>query len=185
MILNCGAGEDSWESLGCKEIKPVNPEGNQSWIFIRRTDAEAEAPILPPDAKSQLIRKDLYAGKDWRQEEKRTTEIVGWHHQLNGQEFEQALGGGDGQGSLVCCSPWGPKESDMTERLNWILLRTGSDSSFHFWRSLFTLTNWSDTVEWADSEQLSGLTTQVSRIEELVTWQCFKWQESGMHCGSF
>ena len=116
MILNCGAGEDSWESLGCKEIKPVNPDRNQSWIFIRRTDAEAEAPILcPPDTKSQLIRKDLYAGKDWRQEEKRTTEIVGWHHWLNGQEFEQAPGDGEGQGSLVCRSP---EESDMTEQLN-------------------------------------------------------------------
>ena len=111
--------------LNCKEIKPVNPErnpkANQPWIYIGRTGAEAEAPILwPPDAKSQLIGKDPDAGKDWRQEEKGTTEddIVGWHHWLNGHEFEQAPGVGDGQGSLACCSPWGRKESDMTELLN-------------------------------------------------------------------
>ena len=107
--------------LDCKEIQPVNPKGNQPWIFIRRTDAEAESPIFwPLDAKSWLIRKDSDAGKDWRQEEKGTTEdkIVGWHHWLNGHEFEQTLGDGDGQGSLVCCSPWGHKESDMTEWLS-------------------------------------------------------------------
>ena len=97
------------------EIKPVNPKINQSWIFIGRTDAEA--PILwPPDAKNWLIGKDPDAGKDWRQEEKGMTEdeMVGWHHQLDGHEFEQAPGVGDGHGSLVCCSPWGHKESDMT-----------------------------------------------------------------------
>ena len=108
--------------LNSKEIKPDNPKGNQSWIFIGRTDAEAETPILwPPDAKNWLIGKDPNAGKDWRKEEKRTTEgeIVGFHHRLNGHEFEQSLGVGDGQGSLACCSPWGGKESDMTERLNW------------------------------------------------------------------
>ena len=104
-----------------RRSKPVNPKGNQSWIFIGRTDVEAEAPILwPPGAKSWLIRKDLDAGKDWRQEEKRMTEdeIVGCHHRLNGHEFKQALGVGDGQGSLVYCSPWGCKELDMTQRLN-------------------------------------------------------------------
>ena len=108
--------------LDCKEIQPVHPKGNQSWIFIGRTDAEAEIPILcPPDAKSWLIGKDLPAGKYWRREEKGMTEdvIVGWHHWLSGHEFEQAPGVGDGQGSLVCCSPWGRKESDTTERLNW------------------------------------------------------------------
>ena len=107
--------------LDCKEIKPVHPKGNQSRIFIGRTDAETEAPILwPPDVKSQLIGKDPDAGKDWRQEENRTTEdeMVGWHHQLNGHEFEQVLGDGEGQGGLPCCSPWGHKESDMTEQLN-------------------------------------------------------------------
>ena len=93
--------------------------------FIGRTDAEAEAPILwPHDAKNWLIGKDPDAGKDWKQEEKGMTEdeMVGWHHQHNGHEFEQALRVGDGQGSLVCFSPWGCKESDMTERLNWLIL---------------------------------------------------------------
>ena len=107
--------------LDCKEIKPVHPKGNQPWIFIWRTDAEAEAPIIcPPDAKSWLIWKDPDAGKDWRQEEKQMTEdeMVRWHHWLNGHEFEQAPGDGNGQGSLVCCSPWDRKESDMTEWLN-------------------------------------------------------------------
>ena len=108
--------------LDCKEIQPVHPKGNQSWIFIGRTDTEAETSILwPPDVKNWLIGKDPDAGKDWRQREKGTTEdkMVGWHHQLNGHEFESTPGVGNGQGGLVCCSPWGCKESDMTERLNW------------------------------------------------------------------
>ena len=107
-------------SLDSKEIKPVKTKGNQSWIFIGRTDAKAEAPIFwPPDVKSQLIGKDPDAGKDWRQE-KGTTEVemVGWHHQLNGHEFEQTLGDCEGQGSLAYCSPWSYKESDMNELLN-------------------------------------------------------------------
>ena len=105
--------------LDCKEIKPVHPKGNQSWLFIGKTDAEA--PIIwPPDAKSWLTRKDPNAGKDWGQEEKGTTEdeMVGWHHWLNGHECEQTPGDGDGQGSLACCSSWGHKESDTAERLN-------------------------------------------------------------------
>ena len=120
--------------LDCKEIKPVNPKGNQPWIFIGRTDAEAEAPILwPPDAKSWLIRKDPDAGKDWGQEEKGTTEykMVGWHHQLNRHEFEQTVENSEGQRSLVCSSPWGRKEtgvSDWTE-LNWISGMDLSESS--------------------------------------------------------
>ena len=96
--------------LDRKEIKPVNPKGSQSWIFIGRTDAKAEAPVLwPPDVQNLLTGKDPDAGKDWKQEKKRTTEneMVGWHHGLNGHEFEQALGDGEGQGSLVCCSPQG------------------------------------------------------------------------------
>ena len=108
--------------LECKEIKPINPRGNQSWIFIGRTDAKAETPILwPPYAKSWLIGKDSDAGRDWGQEEKGTTEdeMVGWHHRLNGHEFGWTLGVGDGQGGLACCGSWGCKESDMTERLNW------------------------------------------------------------------
>ena len=109
-------------SLDWKEIQSVHPKGDQSWIFIGRTDTEAEAPVLwPPDSKSWLIGKDTDAGKDWRQEEKGTTEdeMVGWHHWLDGPEFEQLPGVGDGQGSLACCSPWSRKESDMTEWLNW------------------------------------------------------------------
>ena len=123
MLLNCGVGEDSFESpLDCKEIKPVNPKENQSWIFNGRTDAEAEAPMLwPVDGKNWLTGKDPDAGKDWRWEEKGMTEdeMVGWHHWLDGHEFEQAPGVGYGQGYLVCCSPWGCKELGMTEWLNW------------------------------------------------------------------
>ena len=108
--------------LDWEEIQPVHPKGNQSWLFIRRTDAEAETPVLwPPDAKNWLIGKDTDAGKDWRPEKKGTTEDenVGWHHQLNGHEFEQAPEVGDGQGNLAFCSPWGHKESDTTKWLNW------------------------------------------------------------------
>ena len=106
--------------LDCKEIKPVSPKGNQSWIFIERTDAEAEALLWPPDAKNWLIRKDPDAEKEWRQEENGMTEdeMVGWHHQLNGHEFEQAPGDGEWQGSLECYSPWCGKELDTTEQLN-------------------------------------------------------------------
>ena len=113
--------KDIWRS-NCKEIQLVNPKENQSWIFIGRTDAKAEAPILwPPDWKNWHIGKDPDTGKDWRQKEKGMTEdeMAGWHHRLKGHEFDQALGVGDGQGSLVCCSPWGRTKSDMTERLNW------------------------------------------------------------------
>ena len=113
--------------LDCKEIQPVNPKGNQSWIFIGRTDAEAETPILwPPDAKNWLIGKDPDAGKDWRQEEKGTAEdeMVRWQHQLDEHEFEQAPGVADGQGILLCYSPWGRKESDTIEQLNWTELAT-------------------------------------------------------------
>ena len=108
--------------LDCKEIQQVHPKGNQSWVFIRRTDAEAETPILwPHDAKSWLIGKDPDAGKDWRREEKGTTEdeLVGWHHRLDGHGFGWTPGVGGGQAGLVCCDSWGHKESDTTEWLNW------------------------------------------------------------------
>ena len=107
--------------LDCKEIKPVSFKKNQPWIFIGRTDAEDEAPILwPPGAKSRLIRRDPDAGKGWRQEEKGVTEdeMVGRNHWLNGREFEQTLGDSEGQGRLACCSPCSLKESDMTEWVN-------------------------------------------------------------------
>ena len=123
MLLNWTVLEKTLESsLDCKEIQPVHPKGNQSLIFIGRTDAEAETPILwPIDVKNWLIWKEPDDGTDWRQEEKGITEdeMVGWHQRLNGQEFEQAPGVGDGQESLACCRPWGSKESDRTEQLNW------------------------------------------------------------------
>jgi len=115
--------------LYCKEIKPVHPK-YQSQIFIERTDAETAAPILwPTDTKNWLIGKDPNAGKDWRQEEKGRTddEMAWWHYLLDGHEFEQILGVGDGQGSLACCSPWGCKELDVTELLNWIELNKCRD----------------------------------------------------------
>ena len=122
--------------LDCKGIKPVSLKGNQHWIFIGRTDAEAEAEALilwPPNAKSWLIRKDPDAWKEWRQEEAGTTEdeMVGWHYWLNGHEFDQALGDGEGQGSLACCSPQGCKESDMTERL--------INNNFVWWQMIIRL----------------------------------------------
>ena len=108
--------------LDCKEIQPVHPKGNQSWVFIGRNDAKAETPVLwPPHAKSWLIGKDSDAGRDWGQEEKGTTEyeIAGWHHWLHGHEVEWTPGVGDGQGGLACCNSCGGKESDTTEQLNW------------------------------------------------------------------
>ena len=124
MLLNCGVGEKllrvPWTNH--KEIKPVNPKGNQSWIFTGEMGAKAEAPILwPPNEKNWLIGKDPDAGKEWRQEEKGATEdeMVGWYHWLDGHELEQTPGIGDGQESVACYSSWGCKESGMTEWLNW------------------------------------------------------------------
>ena len=146
--------------LDSKEIKPVHPKGNQSWIFIGRTDAEAETPVLwPPDAKSWLPRKDPDDGKDWGQEEKGVTEdeMVGWHHWLHGHELEQILGESKGQGSLVCCSPWGYKESDMMQQLN----NNNMESFLSFLSNLrymymepswfFLCSNWMGHCFWADS----------------------------------
>ena len=138
MLLNCGVGEDSWESLNFKEIQPVHSEGAQSWVFFGRTDAKAETPVLwPPHAKSWLIGKNSDAGSVWGQEKKGMTEMAGWHHRLDGREFEWTVGVGDGQGGLVCCDSWGLKESDMTEHwteLNWkfMFIKYG-----FFWYSFF------------------------------------------------
>ena len=129
-------------------------KGNQSWIFIGRTDVEAEAPILwPPDAKNWLIGKYPNAGKNWRREEKGTTEdeMVGWHHQLDGHEFEETPRVGDGQGGLACCSPWGHKESDTTEQLNWAevrlhLLTARSLSSWPPTGSPFLMLHWKNSL---------------------------------------
>ena len=119
--------------LDYKEIQPVHPKGDQSWVLFGRTDVEAEAPILwPPDAKSWLIWKDPDARKDWRQEEKGTTEdeMVGWHHWLDEHGFGWTLRVG-GQGGLACCDSWGHKESDTTELLNWTLAKKGDLNSSH------------------------------------------------------
>ena len=109
--------------LDCKEIQPVHPKWDQSWVFIGRTDVEAATPIIwPPDLKSWLIWKYPDAEKDWGQEKKGTTEdeMAGWHHRLDGHEFGWTPGAGDGQGGLVRYGSWDHKESDMTERLNWL-----------------------------------------------------------------
>ena len=113
--------------LDYKEIQPVHPKGDQSWLFIGKTDVEAETPILwPPDAKSWLIGKDPDVGKDWGQEEKGMTEgeMAGWHHHLDGCEFEWTPGDCDRQGGLACCSSWDHKELDTTEWLNWTELNS-------------------------------------------------------------
>jgi len=118
--------------LDCKEIQPVHPKGDQSWVFIGKTDVEAKTPILwPPDAKSWFIWKDPDAGKDWGWEKGTTEdEMVEWHHQLNGREFGWTPEVGDGQGGLACYSSWGRKESDMTEgqtELNWRIPQCSKD----------------------------------------------------------
>ena len=121
-VVVCVLEKTPESPLDCKEIQPVHPKGVQSWVFIGRTDAEAETPILwPPHVKSWLIGKDPGAGRDWGQEEKGMTEdeMAGWHHQLDGHEFEWTPGAGDGQGGLACCDSWSRKELDTTERLNW------------------------------------------------------------------
>ena len=128
--------------LDCKEIQPVYPKGNQSWIFIGRTDAEAETPILwPPDAKNWLIGKDPDAGKDWGQEKGMTEdEMVGWCHQLDRYEFEQAPGVGDGQGSLACHSSWGHRV-----RHNWVTELTLFSYCFSV---IFTVSVYNKIILW-------------------------------------
>ena len=135
MFLNCSVGENSSESLQLKGDQTINPKGIQFWIFFGRTDVKIETSVLwPPDAKTWLIGKYPDAGKDWRKKEKvmAEDEMVWWHHQLYGHDFEQSPGVGDGQGSLMCCSPWGHKESHTTECLNWILMIACSKFSFIF-----------------------------------------------------
>ena len=127
MLLNCGVGEDSWESLGLQGDQPVHSEGDQPWDFFGRNDTKAETPVLwPPHTKSWLIGKDSDAGRDWGQEEKGTTEdeMAGWHHRFDRHESEWTPGVGDRQGGLACCDSWGRRESDMTERLNWTETRS-------------------------------------------------------------
>ena len=156
--------------LDCKEIKPVNPKGNQSWIFIGMTDAEAEAPILwPPDTKSWLIGKDPDAGKDWRQKEKGMTEVkmVGWHHRLNGHEFELALGVGDGQGSPMLQSM---NSQSQTRLSNWVELN----------RQIYNLAleffyNFSPWYLPLTYELLFAFKYIVSSVFFRWFWYCFLW----------
>jgi len=120
--------------LDCKEIQPVHSKGDQSCVFIGRTDAKAETPVLwPPHVKNWLIGKDSDAGRDWGQEEKGTTEdeMAGWHHWFDGHEFEWTPGVGNGQGGLAFCDSWGRKELDMTERLNWTELNWMTNNAEH------------------------------------------------------
>ena len=135
MLLNFDFGDYSWESLGLQEIQPIHPKGDQSCMFIGRTDAKAETPILwPPCAKSWLIGKYPHAARDWGQEEKGTAkdEMAGWHHGLDGRESEWTLGDGDRQGGLAWCNSRGRKESDTTERLNWTeLIKVNITSRSH------------------------------------------------------
>ena len=144
MLLNCGVGEDSWKSLALQGDPTSHSKGNQFWVFIGRTDVEAETPILwPHDVKSWLIGKDPDAGRDWGQEEKGMTEdeMVGWHHRLDGHGFGWTPGVGDGQGGLACCDSWGHKESDTTEWLNWTYLFLAA-SSLNCWFEGFFLCQW-------------------------------------------
>ena len=157
--------ENTLESpLDIKEIQPVHPKGNQSWIFIGRTDAEAETSILwPPDVKNCVIWKYPDAGKDWRHEEKGMTEdeMVGWHHWLDGHEFEQAPGVGDGQGSLLCCSPWGHRvRYNWGTKVNWVLFFLFSsffvfNTKLGLWQG-FSKRNWQETCMYKWGHSLSA-----------------------------
>ena len=179
MLFNCGVGEDSWESLGLQG-DPIHTKGNQCWIFIGRTDAEAETPILwPPDVKNWLIWKDPDAGKDWTCDEKGTTEdeMAGWHHQLNGQEFEWTPCVGDGRGGLVCYSPWGHKELDTTEQLNWtefIRLVSGGILWPPFWCLFQSISLSSFTVTKALSNQAWSLILKLN----FLLWRSQIWHHS-------
>ena len=155
--------------LDCKWIQPVHPKGNQSWMFIGRTDFKAETPILwPPDVKNWLIWKDPDAGKDWRQEEKGTTEdeMVGWHHRLRGHGFGWTPGVGDGQGGLGCCSPWGSQRAghDWATELKW----------FQIWNSRLKegeLSQVRTVSGWLGFEPRS-----LSKSAVLITWLYWKWR---------
>ena len=135
MLLDCGVGEDSWQSLGLQRDEPVHPKGNQSWLFIERTDAEAETPIFwPSDVKNWLIGKYPDSGKDWGQEKGVTEdEMVGWHHPFNGHELEQAPGVGDRQGKPGVLKSMGSQRVWHAWELNWTELRfPGAEDCTHF-----------------------------------------------------
>ena len=164
--------------LDCKEIQPVHPKGDQSWVFIGRTDAKAETPILwPPHVKSWLIWKDPDAGKDWGLEEKGTTEdeMAGWHHRLDGHEFEWTPGVGDGQGGLACCDSWGRKESDTTD--DWTELTDITDSSHkgnaYITRAFFWTSFWNHSFSFPPRlcNIFSWKTIRVYRILWVCNWE--------------
>ena len=145
--------------LDWKEIQPVHPKGDQSWVFFGRTDAKTDTPVLwPPHAKSWLIGKNSDAGRDWEQEEKGTTEdeMAGWHHRLTGCEFEWSLGVSDGQEGLACCDSWGRKESDTTEWLKW------TELNWWFISILIQCT-------------LSGTLEASKLVDLLEVWTCKPW----------
>ena len=183
MLLNCGVGEDSWESLplDCKEIQPVHSEGDQPWDYFGRNDAKAETPVLwPPHGKSWLIGKDCDAGRDWQQEEKGTTEdeMAGWHHWLNGPESEWNLGVGDGQGGLACCDSWCRKESDTTERLNRTvpggMFSKQSQSPVHLFPIWWTAAHWTSlsfAVSWSLLKFLSVESVMLSNPSLLLLFK--------------
>ena len=153
-------------SLNCKGIQSVNPKGNQSWIFIGRTNTEAETPIVwPLKVKNWLTGKDLNSGKDWRWKGTTEDEMVGLCHQLNGHEFKEVLGAGDGQGGLECYSPWGCKESDTTEWLNWTeLKRWGlSEVIIAFQKVMRVEVSWMGLVPLSKNPQRTTLSLLQSR----------------------
>ena len=173
--------------LDCKEIQLVSTKENQSWMFIGRTDAEVGTPILwPPDVKNWLIGKDPDAGKDWKQERKVLTEdeMVGWHHRLDGHEFEQGPGVGDGQVNLACCSSWDHKESDTTEQLNlteWCSKLYGQSYCFHFpiermkiqiclitWSKLFSLVSGKGGTQTSNREAYA--LKHYSKLLPMLNW---------------
>ena len=180
MLWNCGVGEDSWD---CKEIQPVNPKGNQSWIFIGRTDAEAETPILwPHDVKKWLIWEDPDAGKDWRQEKKGMTEdaMVGWHHWLDGHEFEKTLGVGNGQGGLACCSPCNHRvRHEWKTELNWPRAYLHSENPCESEFSLFHSNSGGVFCFVLFCSRADNKGEKLIQISELGIW---KGNRAGLHC---
>ena len=161
--------ENTLESpLYCKEIQPVHSKGYQSWVFLGKTDAKAETPVLwPPHTKSWLIWKDSDAGRDWGQEEKGMTEdeMAGWHHQLYGHEFKWTPGVGDGQGGLPCSDSWGHKESDTTEWLHWLNWREKSSAIIDF-TILLNISNFSLTFDLLDDNQLKVKLNKMKRLRK-------------------
>ena len=172
--------------LDFREIQPVHPKGDQSWVFFGSTDVEAEIPILwPPHAKNRLIGKDPDAGKDWGQEEKGTTEdeMAGWHHWLDGRESEWTPGDGDGQGGLACCDSRGRKESDTTEWLNWTVPGETPNTQrfvFHYFfpvPSIHRTRPNSSPLGWEDP-----LEKEMAIHSSLLAWETL-WRSSLLDCG--